>query len=96
MRKTKLNYLFYAMPQLVDNYICMTYEYLLDNAENIMNIISNRFKLYYNKSNVLTNNKRPYTMSQNVFQMINDNIDWSAELSFGYKQLAFPRTSYVS
>lgn len=96
MRKTKLNYLFYAMPQLVDNYICMTYEYLLDNAENIMNIISNRFKLYYNKSNVLTNNKRPYTMSQNVFQMINNNIDWSAELSFGYKQLAFPRTSYVS
>lgn len=87
MRKTKTYYLSHMMPLVASNYVFLTFEDLLLNYENTIRIIGSRFNLpikgHFLEVRPLIKRSFP---SDDIKQLITNNLDWSVENSIGYSQ----------
>jgi len=95
MRSIKCKYLLDDVPELVNNYYFIRYEYLKHNTDFVLNDISNKFELvkknqqYIVKksyvgvsfNNGITEN---YNIDDNIRHIIYNNIDLSTEHRMGY------------
>lgn len=85
LRSNKAKYLNEIMPEIASNYILVTYESLLENLNNIINIISSRYNLLKKG-----NPPSPKPIYKRNFSSIDEqnfvtlNIDWNTETKLGY------------
>lgn len=96
LRKLKNDYLINIMPTKVKNYILINYEKLLNNYDETLEFIKNKFSLIqknptfkkitnYKKSNTYNFvQQRQITLSPPVIDIIWQNLDINQELSLGY------------
>ena len=96
LRKLKNEYLMNIMPTKVKNYILINYEKLLNNYEETLELIKNKFNLIqknqtftkiknYKKSDTYNFVKqRQITLTPLVIDIIWKNLDINQELSLGY------------
>jgi hypothetical protein len=89
LRSTKIKFLYHFMPFLVDNYLLITYEDLLEHNVDIVKFIST----YYNldgetrQTNTLCPKpKQCYELPCSIIEKINVETDWSTENLIGYKK----------
>jgi hypothetical protein len=85
LRKNKTYYLAHMMPLIASNYVFVTFESLLLNYKNIILTISNSFNLPIkgNLLDVRPLSKRSF-QSDEIKQLVTNNIDWTIENSIGY------------
>ena len=87
LRKNKLDYLYNKMPNLAKNYILIRYEDLCDNAEKVIDAISNRFSLpIVNKRFIQTKKKQPSNILTEYEDQITNALDWNTENLLGYRR----------
>lgn len=90
MRHHKIEFMYIYMPFLVNNYVFIRYEDLIEHTEYIITIISNLYNLNL-YSNKYTNSDKSklnlYRLSNNYFHRINNNTIWQTENMIGYKQI---------
>jgi hypothetical protein len=86
MRTTKYRYLCEIMPVIAPNYVLFSYDTLLKNHNNYLNIIANRFHLPKVGQAPQVFDKTPYQMSSALKNIIDANVDWSLEESLGFYQ----------
>ena len=96
LRKLKNHYLMNIMPTKVKNYILINYENLLNNYEETLELIKNKFNLIqkytiykkiknYKKSDTYNFvQQRQITLSPFLINIIWKNLDVSQELKLGY------------
>ena len=96
LRKLKNDYLINMMPNKVKNYILINYEKLLNNYEETLELIKNKFNLIqkyttfkkiknYKKSDTYNFvQQRQITLIPFVIDIIWKNLDTNQELSLGY------------
>ena len=96
LRKLKNDYLMNIMPDKVKNYILINYESLLNNYEETLELIKNKFSLIqkypifkkiknYKKSDTYNFvQQRQITLTPFVIDIIWKNLDINQELSLGY------------
>jgi nicotinamide riboside kinase len=96
LRKLKNDYLINIMPNKVKNYILINYEKLLNNYEETLELIKNKFNLIqkyttfkkiknYKKSDTYNFvQQRQITLIPFVIDIIWKNLDTNQELSLGY------------
>lgn len=99
LRKLKNEYLMNIMPTKVKNFILINYENLLINYEETLESIKNQFNLTqkypiykkiqkYKKSNTYNFVKqRQITLTQNIIDIIWQNLDIEQESKLGYNKL---------
>lgn len=85
LRKNKLQFLIHTMPILASNYIFITFESLITNYYNIIDIISKRYHLSI-KGNFLDIQpvKKRQFISEKIQNIVTDKIDWTTENYIGY------------
>lgn len=88
MRTVKYQFLSEIMPVIAPNYVLLSYDMLLKNYDNYMNIISNRFFLKKIGSSPELINKTPYIVPTYIKNIIDNNVDWRLEESLGFSQRA--------
>lgn len=95
MRKMKNDYLMNIMPTKVRNYIFIKYEDLLDNKEKVLNELKDKYNLIFKNNNIIeipyyqkNKNKkfspRPISFSNEIIQLIINNLDLEQEKKLGY------------
>ena len=96
LRKLKNDYLMNIMPTKVKNYVLINYEKLLNNYEETLESIKNKFNLIqkyptfkkiknYKKSNTYNFvQQRQVTLTPFIIDIIWKNLDINQELSLGY------------
>lgn len=87
MRSTKNNYIINILPFLARNYIFLTYEDLISNYYNIMNIIKNRFKLKQEKNFPEPFKAKQRYLDNDIKTIIDNKIIWTIENQIGYQKL---------
>ena len=90
MRHNKLEFLYLYMPYLVDNYVLIKYEDLIEHTYDIVNMISVKYNLnIVNKKYAHPDKSKLslYKLSQNNIIKINDNTIWTTETLVGYKMI---------
>jgi hypothetical protein len=97
MRSDKVEFLYLYMPYLVDNYIFIRYEDLIENTKDILQLISILYKLniHKNKYQIGDKSKIPlYKLSEYYFKSINDRTKWKTENMIGYSKILQPQENY--
>ena len=97
MRYHKLQFLHFYMPYLVDNYIFIRYEDLIEQTEYILNTISNIYNLKIHTINSINSDKskiKLYRLSQNYIDDINKNTKWLMENTIGYQEITDYNKNY--
>lgn len=84
LRKVKLEYLTFAMPEIAKNYVLTTYEFMTNYHHQFINLISNRFSLLKIGTPATPIIRPKIVLDQNIKHIIDSNIDWSLESIFGY------------
>jgi hypothetical protein len=95
MRKMKNDYLINIMPTKVKNYILINYEHARDNPELLLKNIQEQFNLEYKHDTIqkIINYKgisnivfsiKPTTFSNDILDIILNNLDIEQEKSLGY------------
>lgn len=84
MRSCKLNYLINYMPFLVNKYILIRYEDLILDIDNFINTISRFYRIHRYEKYVPRSYNNGYSLSKDVFSLINNNLDWYVENKVGY------------
>ena len=85
LRSSKLMYLNEMMPILSSNYALLTYEELVKNNKNVLNLIENRFDLKKIGESPPTRPIYNRGFPEPLFkQIIDENIDWEMEEKIGY------------
>lgn len=88
LRKYKLQYLHLFLPLIVDNLLLIRYEDLQKNPEDIIQYISDNYKI--NKTNapysslISPRKKFPYKLNKQALDIIKNNTDWEMEKLFNY------------
>ena len=87
LRKVKLRYLF-NLRDIVKSYELIKYEDMLTSRNSIMKKLENKYSLDPINGEAIhvpiDKNKKEYTMTKRVREMINNNIDWDVENTCGY------------
>lgn len=90
LRKSKLEFLYIFLPNIVDSIIITRYEDLLVDPENIVSFISTHFDIsttnvpYYKWTQPRP--QHPYLFLPRIKDIINQNTDWKTESIFHYDQ----------
>jgi hypothetical protein len=89
MRSNKLQFLYLYMPYLVDNYIFIRYEDLIEYTEAILDIISDMYKIrkISNRYNSDRSKIHLYKLSNHYINEINNSTQWKTENMVGYQQI---------
>ena len=84
LRNTKNQYMFYDLPLIAKNYVFVTYETLIKNHIQIMNLIRDKFMLQQ-KSNLPTANHPILRKVPSVhMDFVNSNLNWEIENGMGF------------
>lgn len=86
MRKHKLKYLYDIMPNIVSNYLLITYDDLIKNVNFYLKTISKRYNLYLSHTDVFVESKNPYFLESSIIEHINKSTDWDEEYKFYFTQ----------
>lgn len=88
LRTKKLNYLYYTMPFLAENYMIIRYEDLCTHQNDIIKKISKKFNIKIINENYIKANPNPpkYVLSEYETQ-IAYSLDWSIENKFHYNDM---------
>lgn len=84
LRNTKYKYLSETMPVIASNYVLLSYDHLIRNHNNYLNIISNRFNLKQIGSSPEVRIKPRKIIKDSQIDLIDPCLDWSMEESLGY------------
>lgn len=84
MRSYKLNYLINYMPFIVNKYVLIRYEDLVMDIDSFINTISRFYRLHRYERYVPNSHNNGYSLSKDVLETINSNLDWSTENKLGY------------
>lgn len=84
LRKFKTLYLADTMPLTAQNYILVTYEFLINHYDKFLNIVSDRFQLLKKGTGSKPFTKPQLILDNHIKKIIDSNIDWSVESVFGY------------
>jgi hypothetical protein len=84
LRKYKTKYLSETMPLIAQNYVLITYEFLVNYYDKFLNIISDRFKLLKRGTGSRPFYKPYAILDDHIKNIVNSHIDWSVESVFGY------------
>ena len=89
MRFHKLEFLYLYMPYLVNNYIFIRYEDLIEYTTNIMNIISYLYRLKIKQTKYRSDKSKIniYKLSDIYMNTIQNNTKWTMENMIGYQQI---------
>jgi hypothetical protein len=91
LRTTKLKYLYYYMPILVDNYVLIQYENFCKKPIETLKRIAKTFDIKYlnNDKNVIGKPHPKYDLPTNIISYLDDNVKWEYEQLFGYVSKSF-------
>lgn len=90
MRSDKIEFMYLYMPYLVDNYIFIRYEDLIDNTKDILQLISILYKLNIHQNQYQNSDVSKislYKLSEHYFKSINDRTKWQTENMIGYHKI---------
>jgi hypothetical protein len=85
LRENKLLFLSETMPQIAKNYVLVNYEFLIKYQNKFINLISNRFNLLKKNDPPKPITKNKYLLDPKVKDIIDKNINWDLESTFGYE-----------
>ena len=93
LRKVKLRYLF-NLKNILKSYELIKYEDMLTSRDSIMKKLENKYSLDPINGEAIhvpiDENKKEYTMTKRVREIINKNIDWEVENTCGYFIKEYP------
>ena len=89
MRSNKIEFLYLYMPYLVDNYVFIRYEDLIKHTDQIIDTISENYKLPIIKKEYKANSKKLHlnNLPKHYFSKINFDTKWKTENMIGYKKI---------
>lgn len=90
MRDNKIKFLYIYMPYLVNNYVFIRYEDLIEYNNEIIYLISNIYNLKIKNEKLIPSDQSKielYKLSDAYYEKINLNSVWKTENMIGYKQI---------
>jgi hypothetical protein len=84
MRSKKLRYLFHSMPILATNYEFIRYEDFCSNPTSVLIEWSKKYDLELNPLFLQPIEKKPYSISTEIKEIIDNGIDWEIENQINY------------
>lgn len=90
MRSNKIEFMYIYMPFLVNNYVFIRYEDLIEYTEYIISIICNLYNLNFYTNKYIDSDKSKLKLcklSNNYLNKINSSTMWQTENMIGYKQI---------
>jgi hypothetical protein len=85
LRENKLLFLSETMPIIAKNYVLVNYEFLVKHHDKFIELISNRFNLIKKNHPPKPITKHKYVLDSTVKDIIDKNINWDLESTFGYE-----------
>jgi hypothetical protein len=97
MRSNKIEFLYLFMPYLVDNYVFIRYEDLIEHTDKILYTIEHTFNIKQKYENHIcsdTSKLNLYRLSDMDMNTIDTNTKWLTENMIGYQKTTKNSTNY--